>query len=267
MGIVNEQLIVATEDNNFETEDGSAKQFSGKYRPFSAARTRENAPLGWGGFSYAPSSQLQTLFGSTNVDDFLGPFGADLFNKGVSTYGTPGNFNKMADTEKSILGQLSEALKGNKDSSDFNWRSGVGLKMGYSFTTGPQWRSMSQREGWANSSGSVFSRFDSENQYRVTTWYTPESAEETVQQHKEWRNISKDEYDERTDGDPDKFQVQMNMDGSEILNWQQAEWIEEVTTTIIPEKFEVYPGKGGRVKTGLRNLPATGIGAADQRQQ
>lgn len=88
--------------------------------PFGNNATQDTiANLHFKGFNYAPNTEAAALFGL--ITEYVGPqLDEDLWTKGTTTYGTPGQFTKISVTDSTILTQMGGFVQ-NGDGAEAEW--------------------------------------------------------------------------------------------------------------------------------------------------
>ena len=124
------------------------------------------------GFRYAADAESRDAFGLQI--QFTGPTEAALFqslSEEATTYGTAGQFTKLADTESTVLTQMAKFVNDGSPSEGEEAPTYANTKMENSFSTGNGTRTDIARGQYQNSEGwrislDVEGRFDRGNPYQ-----------------------------------------------------------------------------------------------------
>ena len=115
MSIVDEQILGG--GLSYSTDAETAKL---QRDPFGKNATQGDAAnLHFKGFNYAPDTEAAALFGL--ITEYVGPqTDEDLWTKGTTTYGNPGQFTKISGTDSTILTQMGGFVQ-NGDGDEAEW--------------------------------------------------------------------------------------------------------------------------------------------------
>ena len=135
MSILNQAL-----GGKIRDPEGVILQPSRSQNPFPVRRAREEEGVAdFHGFSYAPSEQARAAF-NTDTTYTAPAEGSELFTEGSTTYGVPGNFNRLANTDLTVLTDMAKFVNdgqnGDPAGSTLASRPYGNLKMSHSFSTG-----------------------------------------------------------------------------------------------------------------------------------
>jgi len=164
MSILNQQLIGGGFPENLAIN------------PFPHPPEWETPSLGFGGYTYAATPELQGIFNTTPPDERTGPRDTEesKLTAGMGTqYGAHGR--RLGPEAKTILGEMAEMINPSEDGTEPVWNdTGGGKKMGHTFMSSGSLRSLNDATETVgqgpNASGGAVAGYDANNNYGISNW-------------------------------------------------------------------------------------------------
>jgi hypothetical protein len=150
----------------------------------------ETAKAGFGGFTYAPGTDLQTLFDADTADERIGPNSENTLGTGPTYDGTPVGDDDESQT-RTLLGQMGAML--NPTTGDETtvpvWSTvGSGKQIAHSVMSSGSRRSLRDTTSTAtadpdrpihHASGGAFNGYDYDQPYDISDWFGTPSVDPT----------------------------------------------------------------------------------------
>ena len=134
MSIINEQLIGSEVEGTTDKLDSATLLERDAINPFPKPPEWETAKAGFGGFTYAPGTDLQTLFDADTAEERVGPNSDLTLGAGPTYDGTPVGDDDASQT-RTLLGQMAAMLsppEGEETNDTFWSTEGSGKQIAHS---------------------------------------------------------------------------------------------------------------------------------------
>ena len=182
MSIINEQLIGSEVEGATDKLDSDVLLERDAVNPFPKPPEWETAKAGFGGFTYAPGTDLQTLFDADTAEERIGPNSGNTLGTGTTYDATPVGDDDESQT-RTLLGQMGAML--NPTTGDETtvpvWSTvGSGKQIAHSVMSSGSRRSLRDTTSTAtadpdrpihHASGGAFNGYDYDIQYDISDWF------------------------------------------------------------------------------------------------